>query len=261
MIPIKINIDSTKEYSLPQSWDEVKTYQFIRLSTIQGEPKLSEIIAILADINLDEVRNSSDLKLDERLWPLLSWYAKAPDWQNLKKPEYVQIDGKCLSIPSDLGYSTFEQVENLKMLFTQELDRQKDSKSFDFTNMIIPAVAEYLQPMFDGSNYDADRAKQFETVVESLPITTTYPLASFFFKTYLGFKSLSRHDYKGKRMRIILMLKKLTLDLWKNLDYLEQSITYQRAMPQNLVKSSRQSGTLSSTTGHTPSGNGNMKSD
>ena len=230
MTPITIN---DKPYSIPSSWNEVTVRQWMALRYAN---KLSGIIAVLADLPINDILHSSEVDLDDRLWPMLEWYTKAPDWKNLKPKPFLFVRDRALRIPDNLGYSTYEQVENLKTYFNEEIQTKKND---DFASMIVPAVAMWAQPEYDKSAYDEYRAKEMEKELMESSIMEVYPLATFFFRKHLGLQSLNTGPLKsGLRMKIITMLKGRLL---KSLNRLEALARY-----TNSPKEIRQSSTKSS---------------
>lgn len=235
MIPIEINLDKGKTYYLPERWEEVTVKQWLELRFAE---RFSDVLSVLASIPIEKVRQATDLTLDTRISPYLKWIETQPDWENLKPPKKVMFKGKEIRIPSDLGYSTFEQVENLKITVSQELERQQDKESFTYHDIIVPAVSEYLQPLYDGTTYDTDRAKEYEEEVLQMPILEVYPIASFFLLNYLGWSELRKIDFNQPRLRLILKLRKRILNLLTNLEYLAQ---YTVSRQETFLSSQRRS--------------------
>lgn len=257
MIPVKINGVAR---NFPSSWYEVSVSKFLRLTHAD---KMSKVIAILGEINIDDILYSSELNIDEKVGPFIKWYFNQPEWEKINKPDELRVKDKVIDIPSDLGYSTFEQVENLKIIYHKEMEKQleRGEEELNFHNIIIPSVATWLQPAYDEAPYDEKRTKLFESYIEDMSIMHIYPLAAFFLRKYIGLQPLKKkHSPQGIRMTIITTLRKLILQSLKNLAALEQSLIYQeirktstRSAKWNIISFLR--------TGHTQSGRQNLKND
>lgn len=99
----------------------------------------------------------------------------------LPMPEYFHGH----RIPKDFGKLTLGQNLQIRAAF-------KDVKSdYELVSFII-AVA--MQPIIDGGTFNDDRLDFYKEQFDMLPITTTYPIASFLFSLQ---KSYGQHGIKN----------------------------------------------------------------
>ena len=153
--------------TVPGSWDEVTTEQFIKMDYANWDGlDIVEIIAIISGVDLHKLYVTKSKPL-EAVYETLSFLKQSPPkWEELKIQKHITIWNKQVRIPEDLELEAF----GLWLEF-QQLSESKD---------VAKVCALYLQPALCGGKIDRGARKDVEKSILKLPIMVTIPIINFF---------------------------------------------------------------------------------
>lgn len=179
MIKLKDSNDLT--IKVPESWTETSTALFQRY--VKEWDTVDRIKLFCIQTGYDEalVRKSTSENLQEIVDRCTDYvFYNHIDFSRLPVPKVVIIGNKTVLVPTKIEEMTIEQNMVLKNAM---------SGCTDLRELISLAVAVYLQPIYDGSDFDHDSYKTLQTYVDQCSIVDTYPI---------GFFLLSRLKRRGK---------------------------------------------------------------
>lgn len=182
--------------SIPETWGEITTAQYLKLQTLDPEDKYFSLkwFAVMIDAEYEEVKHMSG---DIYVWiqHCQQFMADAmPDLNKLAKKKTLKWKGKEYKIPQDLSRFSIAQ----KIGFEHLIKVEDDKVSMPPENM-AEAIAIYLQPFmkFDEGKDDDERfnenyVQQVKEEVLKMPIIKTYPISNFFFHSSSSYKSIGK---------------------------------------------------------------------
>lgn len=200
----------TREISLPNCWsvsswksshkddkpNPINTDQFQKTVADWDGEDLVKLFSILSGIEYKALSNTHDFVLEEQLLASTRFvYDTAMDFRDAAPPHWIELNGKKIRIPVKIGDLSIGQ--NIHV-------RQAMEKSKVYEELISFVVAIYLQPLYDGADFDYHRAMELEQDIKKLPIEKTYPLGVFFLRklTKPGRSILSRLNFLITRLQV-----------------------------------------------------------
>lgn len=196
MVTIAIETASGKKRLIecPTSIFEMTTelYQKIITDWTYDETLTSiiKLFALMTGQPFADYYDSTDLELERAVVKYTKFiYFMEADLQLLPQLNYFKYGNREIPLPKNLGRLTLAQN-----LFMKKAITSKDSRSY-----IAFALAIYLQPLIDGSQFNEDRVDQLEKEFLQLPISQTYQVGFFY--------SSQRKPY-GPLQRLFLPLTK-----------------------------------------------------
>ena len=185
MISIKV---SGKSVTIPTSWVEMTAAMWLRIMEMPADSDDFDLVAALSGEEKELFMKSKDTDLDMKFFAHLGWYSKPLDFKNMKVPKTVQIDGKEVVIPKDLGYETLGQKIYLQQIVKKNLDN---------IELAVPyAFAIYVMPKYTEKDFNADDVDEFiEKFVGKMRITDVFPIGSFFLLKSLDYLKWRVSDY------------------------------------------------------------------
>lgn len=176
-----ITQNGKRELTISDCWfkkgkrkDQVTTEQFIKIVTEWDGKDLVKLFSILVDMDYKVLYNSHDFVLEEALVLATKFiYEENIDLKKLKVPETLTIEGK--TIPVSLKIGSLSTGQNIHV-------RQKLDECKAYEQAIANACAVFLQPAYDGTEFNYYRAMELEQKILKLPIVETYALGFFLLK-------------------------------------------------------------------------------
>jgi hypothetical protein len=170
-----------KAIKCPESWDEITLMQYQRLVTEWDAKDLVKLFSILCGMDYKILSNTHSLTLEEALLESTRFiYEQPQSFKDSDIPKTITINGREIKIPKRLtGLSIGQSI-----LVRQRLDSAKV-----YEECMSYAIAIYLQPAFDGDDFNGDRAIELEEDVKLMPITQTYSLGFFLLKPLMKYGS------------------------------------------------------------------------
>jgi hypothetical protein len=158
-----------EDYKIPQSWSEVTVDQYQK---IVQTTDLITVFSILCDKDYKTLSNRVNPDLERILFDCVRFVSEQA-FKASKAPKVLTIDGKELIVPKRIGGLSIGQSIHV---------RQKLEGCKVYEEVISLAVACYLQPLYDRSEFDLDKALELEQVILKMPITEIYPIGFFLLK-------------------------------------------------------------------------------
>ena len=154
---------------------------------------LVRIFSILTGMEYKALSTTHDLALEESLIEATRYIYESPmDWKEAKVPESITINSREVKIPKRIeGFSMGQSI-----LVRQKLDTVKT-----YDECISYAIAVYIQPYLDESDFDAERALELEADIKLMPITQTFALGFFLLRP------LMRRGLSGWRIASLLITR------------------------------------------------------
>lgn len=207
--------DGNIKISIPSKLEEIKIGMMIRLAT---DPSEVECISILSGIDKEDlynVRKMDDFnQFHEHILSLVHQITYLYPEMALKVPKTISINGKTISVLSNLSVEPAGAFMNCKDIIADEINEairlfgEEDWKE-NFKPSLKSAVkvlAQYLYCPATGKAYNEYSAEAFESEVEKLHITQALPIATFFFLNYpnllkpkVNYWSMFKQELKRKQ--------------------------------------------------------------
>lgn len=205
----KIIIHSGKEKRellVASAWHELTLHQLVEIETARiGEPDIIKIFSTLAGIDIQLAENIQDDDIERSVFETLEFLNEPPDWENLKRPTHLLIEGVPVKIPTNIGAQMFGQ----KIMLMSAI--QTPEKMLQNINQ---AIAIFLQPEADKRRnggklkYDSERVGKIADDIKKLNGLQCYAVALFFFmksKNFLrtGISGLKTYQEYEPRTKIL----------------------------------------------------------
>lgn len=104
------------------------------------------------------------------VWELTRFVIEQPIPYLKNIPEVIKLDGKTLRIPKNIGHISIGQ----NIVLGQMLDKGKYIEEH-----MTFALAVYLQPIFDETVFNLERARELEKLIKTMPAQEVYGLGFF----------------------------------------------------------------------------------
>ena len=182
----------------PPKTNQCTTAQYQKLAVDWDGEDLVKLFSILSGMEYKALANTHDFILEEQLLAATRFiYNDFQDFKEASPPHWIEINGKQIRIPKQIGALSIGQSIHVR----QALDKLKV-----YEELIAFVVAIYLQPLYDGTEFDFHRAMELEQDVLKLPIAKTYPLGIFFLKrlTKPGVNIMSKLSFSITRLLQVL---------------------------------------------------------
>lgn len=161
----------TKKITLPNCWSELPTGVYQRIMKEWDKKDIVQLFSILSGKDYKVLHDTKDPDLEQRLYDSIQFlYESEPKFKEAELPKFFIFDKHYIPIQKDATALTIGQ----SVIVRQRLD---EASSYD--ELISIAIAVYIQPLADRSEFDPFKAFDLEEKIKELPITETYPLGFF----------------------------------------------------------------------------------
>lgn len=189
MIVVTANED--KKLHCITCWEECSTGMFERIVDEWEPDKPKEerspvlLFSILTGTDYKITLQAQDDELETAIYQCVAFvYVQEMFFKDEDHPEIIEINDKRIVIPTKLGSMTVEQ----NMLMRRALEGKRLEANISL------AMAVYLQPLVDGTEFDFDRALLLREKIKAMPIWQTYSIGFFFLSKLRPFGSSGLRD-------------------------------------------------------------------
>lgn len=162
------------EAKFPESWEEVTMEQFFKVGLNFENLTNIEFLEALSGIKKEVWFKCSNVNIDEIIMPHLAFiFQNDFKPENYKILESIELSGKKINIPKDLGFETFGQ----KIICQDEIIKY-DKEQGEIFQTIPFIVAVYLQPKIDGK-FDEEKAMGLIPEIMQMKAVEIYPIGFF----------------------------------------------------------------------------------
>ncbi len=214
---ITLILNSREKVRCPAGWHEVTVDMAQKIAQWSGDK--IELFNILTGTNYAKIK--ADTSIGSQFFELINFAYFPSPVSNSEMPKVLRIDaGHIIEIPKKVGslsvgqaIAVRERLEAIESRINQAIDnglkfkysfKTEEGKPFMYDEAISFAVAVYLQPLYDKSEFDLERANILEQFILKMPITMIYPI---------GFFLLSQHFKSGNVLTRVWRLIVLALSL------------------------------------------------
>lgn len=175
MITLTIN---GKKHKAPICKEELTTNQYQLLITEWDGESISQLFSILTGTEHKEIKKTKDYKVENSVYAVCDFvYQPSFKFDDIELPKVIKIKEKVLMIPKRLDALSLEQAIHLR----QRMEKVREGAN-NLGECISYACAVYLQPIYDGGEFDKEKALELEKVILEMSIVDTYPVGFFFLK-------------------------------------------------------------------------------
>lgn len=164
-----------QSHDIAECYERLSTrhYQNIISKWDVDEPEIAnrdyfKLLCILTDTNFGAFERSSEN--EDTVYNAVGWVVNQPFSFSTDLPKVLVIGDKTIEVPKRIGTLSIGQNIILKRII--------DNSRFVEEN-IAAAVSVYLQPLYDGRDFNYDRAMELKALVEEMPIYLTHPIGFF----------------------------------------------------------------------------------
>jgi hypothetical protein len=201
-----VNVNRVKKHC-SICWEETKTKHFQKLRS-EKELDLIKAFSILIDEPYTDIAQSKSEDLEAALYQCVSYVFTQPEYfRDLEFPKSIRIRDQHYILPTDVQALSIEQNMHI---------RKAMAKANTYDELISIAVAIYLQPIVDQTEFAMKAAKELEKEILEMPIGVTYPIGFFFLH------KLNKRGFFGIVSLCLKKMKKLNLKI-KSLSWPMQS--------------------------------------
>lgn len=177
MVHVKIN---GRKLLCPGCYSELKLKDFVWLRT-QWDPDKEiedkDYVSMFCRLTGTNFKTPSDAYIQVTIWNCIKWVIEEKfDMPGV--PKVIEIEGKIVRIPDDIGSLSIGQMIHIR--------RRMESDKFD-DDSISFAVAVFLQPLYDESDFNIARVKELEAIISDMPAYLAWPIGFFFLKQALNY--------------------------------------------------------------------------
>lgn len=191
-------ITNGQKKKAPTCWREVTVEQAQRIAKEWDCVDKITLFNILTGTEYQRVRESTDI--GGTFWDVIQFAYFPSEVKNAKLPRVIKLNGKLIGIPQKVGRLTIGQsiavrqkMEEVQMRIEKAIKENPGFKKYTFTDgfyfdeIIAFTCAVYLQPLYDLSPFDDERAAQLEKDILRMSITDVYPIGFFLLSQQLSF--------------------------------------------------------------------------
>lgn len=196
---VSVTLNDIK-YQIPVCFEELTTKQYQRIVAEWDMDKpiverdYFALFNILAGTDFKDYHASAENEVT--IWNAIRWVLEQ-DFQFGELPKVLKIKERTIVIPNDITKLSIGQNIHLKQLLAE-------SKYME--ERLSDAVAIYLQPLYDGTKFDEDRAKEIKTWIDEMPVYLIRPI---------GFFLLTHASRRGRITEF--SLQRILNSLWQKL--------------------------------------------
>lgn len=193
----------SKTISVPVRWEETSVELFQKIAKEWDGDRLT-LFSLLTGLNAENLQHSTDPLVQEAFVGSTRFvFDQSVNWSGLAMPATIDILGKTVVIPKNVGRLTLGQniairermddvqegrvADSLKVFFVDK---------FMFDEIISFAIATYLQPLIDEKPYDDERAAEIEKEILKMPILKVYAIGFFFLNRLQNFGASRNTSYQ-----------------------------------------------------------------
>lgn len=198
-------IHNGKKTKAPVCWQEVTVEQAQAIARDWDCTDKIKLFNILTDTEYETVKQSTEI--GGTFWDIIQFAYFPFSVKNSIVPSVFKINGKIISVPKKVGKLSIgqsiavrERMEQVQERIKKASEGKEHFKKYTFTEgfyfdeMISFAVAVYLQPLYDESKFDDQRALELERDILKMAITDVYALGFFLLSQQLNYgKKSIRH--------------------------------------------------------------------
>ena len=177
MIPFKLG---DKEFLLPSRHGQLTLRQFLEIRKAK-EIDIISLISILTRLSRNEVLQISDIDIDYKITPLLTFLNEPCDY-NFTLPLYVELEGNKYMIP-DIAGCSFGQKLCLETVYNKIA--KNNGNLFD---VYVDALCIYFQPLVQKKEFH-EGYREIEDLILDLAVEIANPIASFFLQSWKNYIS------------------------------------------------------------------------
>lgn len=202
MTTVKLN---GKKYYIPSSWQEVTVRQYIRIIKEWDQDKdiadrdYFKLLNIFAGTDFAGYTETVDNTLN--LVTILGWVVTEPFSFDEGLPKCLKIGAKTVDIPRDPRELSIGQNIHLRRDYI-------DKSTFVAENIAI-ATAIYIQPVYDNSLFDINRAVEISKQIEEMRVSVIYPIGFFLLKRAMKFGQKPEKTLPLIKLNLSTMLSNL----------------------------------------------------
>lgn len=179
MIPLKIGEIKT---NIPTSWDEITLRQYMDLGTYREDLNILRLLSILTGVEYRTLLNVNADSFDDRIIDSIEFIKTPLDIYTLEEKETLNWRGREIIIP-DPSTHTIGQ----KLALQSKIRQLQETGEGSHAILVSYAIAIYLQPLIDKSEFDDSRIEEIRKDVLTLPLVVAYPVGSFFLDGWIMF--------------------------------------------------------------------------
>lgn len=160
-----------KKITLPNCWYELPTGTYQRIMKEWDKKDIVQLFSIISGKEYKVLHDTKDPHLEQKLYDSTAFlYEEKPAFKDADLDNYFMYGDQAIPIRKDATMLSIGQ----SVIVRQRLD---EASSYD--ELISIAVAVYIQPFIDQSDFDPFKAFDLEEKIKEMPITETYPLGFF----------------------------------------------------------------------------------
>lgn len=209
---LKVSDNKGNSYTMPTRVSDLTLGHAIALEKLAEYPSDLAQVAALSGIPrevLETEVNVASYTLLERAAINLSESINKRDWDGLDLPARIDVGGKSLCPPREIGRCTALQYESMKTVL-----KGKEVPSIED---IATIASIYLQPIVDDStNFNPDRVESVLEALHETSLRDVIGVGNFFFRLILTTKTgISRRSQK--RLKTALRRRQALAELARSL--------------------------------------------
>ena len=193
----------SKTIQVPIRWEETSVELFQKIAKEWDGDRLN-LFSIITGLKIDNLQHSKDPLVHEAFEGATRFvFEQHVNWSGLPLPKTVEIAGKSVEIPKNLGRLSLgqniairEKMDEVTESRTEESIKVFFVDKFMYDEIIAFAIATYLQPLIDGKPYDDERAAEIEKEILKMNILKVYAIGFFFLSRLQNFGASQNTSYQ-----------------------------------------------------------------
>lgn len=216
------------KYDCPSCYEELTVHHHQRIvSEWEIDKPVTErdwfkLFCILTNTDFKSFHATSTNEVT--IWNAIKWFD--PNYVFAQEiPKVLQIGDRVIDLPESLGDLSIGQNVHARQILDQAVHYEDKDGSLLEHSRYSAAVAIYLQPLFDGSKFDFNRAMELEKDILNMPAYLIRPIGFFIVTNVLQYgrtpgrnwlRTLTNH-IRTRRRQLLLWLSGNGLYLMRTL--------------------------------------------
>jgi hypothetical protein len=166
---------STHLAALPTDWGGVTLAQAVKLAALSEDASIQEHLAILLQCSPEELLHLAPKHLQRALSASFFVLEPMPDHLTWPRPTSIML--------GEVEVPILDTLEGLAFGQSVDIGAAIQEMGQDISGLRIRVLATILQPAYDGTAYDSDKAMELEPLCATVKLCDAIPLCDFFLPT------------------------------------------------------------------------------
>lgn len=194
-------------FTIPQSWQELTLKQAIGLS--ECDDSIMCKLVVVSGVPNAHLGDAGFFNVYTEIDNATHWMHHPITDNDTEPITHIDIGERLIKVPTSLRANSVGQYEDMKVIVGRH-QAKKESSTTDYYKLVAAMAAIYLEPEYNGTDYDYQKAEKFATdTLSGCKFLDILSIGYFFLTSLIA----SRNGTGSVSHPPIFMIKKFLLDI------------------------------------------------